>query len=145
MSVMGIVPCIHCQADDHCGLEHEEMFGKPEPSLVGIKGRVGVDGAVKTNESAADYGAYSTYAVGASSAPFRILSHDAHRMRAVIMVDGTNNSVWIGKREQIFSSGSQGILVSSGQPVTIKNVQEVWVANNAVDCNVSVINERWES
>jgi hypothetical protein len=144
--LMDMLPCIHCTSAEHTGTQHESMFGVPEPKPVGVKGTVSIDDAVRTNEEAADYGAYSTYAVAATDQPIRILGHDENRARAVIWVDGTTNSVWIGKREQIFASvGAQGALLSSGQGREIKNKQELWMAPNAVACNVSVINERWEA
>lgn len=140
-----MLPCLHCGDESHSGTQHEEMFGKPEPTPVGITGTVTVDTAVRTNEEAADYGAYSTYAVSATDSPIQILGHDDNRARAVIWVDGTTNSVWIGKREQIYAAtGAQGALLSSGQRLEIRNKQPVWMAPNAVACNVSVINERWE-
>lgn len=146
LSPMDLIPCIHCKSQDHTGSEHEERYGSPEPTPVGVKGSVGVEGPVRTNEEAADYGAYSTYAVTSGDAPIRLLNHDGMRARAVISVDGTTDSVWVGKREQIFAtSNARGILVSSGQPATIRNKQEVWMVPNGTDCNVSVLNERWES
>lgn len=143
---MDILPCVHCESDEHTGAQHESMFGVPDPKPVGIKGTVSVTDAVRTNEEAADYGAYSTYAVTPADAPIRILGHDENRARAIVWVDGTNNSVWIGKKEQIGASlGAQGALVSSGQRIPIQNKQELWMAPNGVACNLSVINERWEA
>lgn len=138
-----MLPCLHCGDDSHSGTQHEEMFGKPEPTPVGITGTVTVDTAVRTNEEAADYGAYSTYAVSATDSPIQILGHDDNRARAVIWVDV--QSVYIGKREQIYATGgAQGALLSSGQRIEIRNKQPVWMAPNGQACNVSVINERWE-
>lgn len=140
---MDMLPCLHCGDDSHSGTQHEEMFGKPEPTPVGITGTVTVDTAVRTNEEAADYGAYSTYAVSATDSPIQILGHDDNRARAVIWVDV--QSVYIGKREQIYATGgAQGALLSSGQRIEIRNKQPVWMAPNGQACNVSVINERWE-
>ena len=144
--LMDMLPCLHCGSDEHTGTQHEMTIGIPEPKPVGVKGSVSITDAVRTNEEAADFGAYSTYAVSATDAPIRILGHDENRARAVIWIDGTTNSVWIGKREQIFAAvGAQGALLASGQRVEIKNKQELWMAPNAVACNVSVINERWEA
>lgn len=144
--LMDILPCLHCGSDEHTGNQHESMFGVPDPKPVGVVGTVSVKDAVRTNEEAADFGAYSTYAVTAADVPIRILGHDENRARAVIWVDGTTNSVWLGKREQIFASvGAQGALLSSGNRIEVKNKQELWMAPNAVACNVSVINERWEA
>lgn len=143
MSLMDALPCLHCGDGTHSATMHEEMFGKPEPTPVGIQGTVTVDTAVRTNEEAADYGAYSTYAVTATDSPIRILGHDDARARAVITVDVPNVSVWVGKREQIYSN-APGILVTSTSPATIRNKQEVWMAPNGDACNVSVLNERWE-
>lgn len=145
MNLSDVIPCVHCGDREHTGSMHIEMFGSPEPSAVGVKGTVSVDNAVKTNEEAADYGAYSTYSVTPTDQPIRILGHDDARARATIYVDGSTNSVWIGKREQIFASvGAQGALLSSGQRIVIQNKQELWMAPNSIACNVSVINERWE-
>lgn len=145
MNFMDLLPCLHCGDDSHSGAQHEAMFGKPEPTPVDIKGKVVVDSAVRTNEEAADYGAYSTYAVTATDNPIQILGHDDNRARAVIWVD--TNSVYIGKREQIYATlpGFQGALLSSGQRIEIRNKQPVWMAPNGQACNVSVINERWEA
>lgn len=143
MSIMDLVPCIHCGDETHSATQHEARFGKPEPTPVGIQGSVTVDSAVRTNEEAADYGAYSTYAVSATDSPIQILGHDDARARAVIWVD--TNSVYIGKREQIFAgNGAQGALLSSGQRIEIRNKQPLWMAANGQACNVSIINERWE-
>jgi hypothetical protein len=144
--MMDMLPCIHCDSENHTGTQHEMAHGVPNPKPVGVEGTVSITDAVRTNEEAADFGAYSTYAVSATDAPIRILGHDENRARAVIWIDGTTNSVWIGKKEQIFASvGAQGALLSSGQAREIKNKQELWMAPNAVACNVSVINERWEA
>lgn len=146
MNLMDVLPCIHCGDQEHSATMHVEMYGNPSPTSVGVTGTVDVGNAVATNEEAADYGAYSTYPVAATDAPIRILSHDSYRARAVLTVDGTTNSVWIGKREQIYASnGAQGLLLASGQRLEIKNKQEVWMAPNAVACNLSVLNERWEA
>ena len=143
---MDMVPCLHCGDSEHTGTQHETLFGVPDPKPIGVKGSVTIADAVRTNEEAADFGAYSTYSVTATDAPIRILGHDENRARAVIWVDGTTNSVWIGKKEQIFASvGAQGALLSSGQGREIKNKQELWMAPNGTACNVSVINERWEA
>jgi hypothetical protein len=144
--LMDMIPCLYCNDQEHTGTQHESMFGKPDPQPVGISGTVSVKDAVRTNEEAADFGAYSTYAVAPTDAAIRILGHDENRARALVWIDGTTNSVWIGKREQIFATvGAQGALLSSGQTREIKNKQELWMAPNGVACNVSVINERWEA
>lgn len=146
ISLMDAFPCGHCGSEAHTGNQHVEMYGEPTPSPVPVNGTVGVHGAVRTNEEAADFGAYTTYPVTATDVPIRVLSHDDNRARAVLSVDGTTNSVWIGKREQIYATGgAQGSLLSSGQPLEIRNKQEVWMAPNAVACNLSVLNERWEN
>lgn len=146
MNLSDVVPCIHCGDETHTGSMHLDLLGNPDPTPVGVKGTVQVENAVKTNDEAADYGAYSTYSVTAADAPIRILGHDDNRSRALVWVDGTTNSVWIGKKEQISATlGAQGALVSSGNGrIEIKNKQELWMAPNAVACNVSVLNERWE-
>lgn len=144
--LMDILPCLYCGSDEHSGTQHVAQYGEPEPKPVGISGTVSVKDAVRTNEEAADFGAYSTYSVSVTDAPIRILGHDENRARAVIWIDGTTNSVWLGKKEQIGASlGAQGALLSSGNRIEVKNKQELWMAPNAVACNVSVINERWEA
>lgn len=145
MNYLDVIPCLHCGDETHSGTQHESLFGIPSASAVSVKGTVTVDTAVRTNEEAADYGAYSTFPVSPTDQPIRILGHDENRARAVVWVDGTTNSVWIGKREQIYATvGAQGALLTSGSAKEIKNKQELWMAPNAVACNVSVINERWE-
>jgi hypothetical protein len=144
--IMDMLPCLHCGSDEHTGTQHVMTLGEPDPKPIGVSGTVSIKEAVRTNEEAADFGAYSTYSVTATDAPIRILGHDDNRARAIIWVDGTTNSVWIGKKEQINASlGAQGALLSSGQRIPIQNKQELWMAPNGVPCNVSVINERWEA
>jgi hypothetical protein len=146
MNLADVVPCIHCGNEDHSGAMHIEMFGPPTPESVPVKGSVTVEEAVRTNEEAADYGAYSTYLITATdTAPVQILGHDDNRARAVVWIDGTTNSVWIGKKEQVFATGgAQGALLSSGQRIEIRNKQPLFYVPNGVACNLSVINERWE-
>lgn len=145
---MDLVPCIHCRSEDHSGNQHLELFGEPEPSKVPVKGTVSIEDSVRTNEESADYGAYTTYVVADTDSPIRILGYDEKRSRATLYIDGTltaPNSVWIGKQEQIYAAGgAQGALLTSGQPMVIRNKQEVWLAPNNMSCNVSVVNERWE-
>lgn len=148
MSLMEVLPCIHCQDESHTGTEHVSLFGEPKPSPVTVDGKVTLTDAVITNEEASDYGAYSAYGLLGSEPAARILAHDSKRARAVISVDSTVATayVWIGKREQIFATGgAQGFKVVAGRQIEIKNKQELWMIPDGTNpSNVSVLNERWE-
>lgn len=118
-------------------IEHEEQIASP----VQVSGTVHLGHTVVNHAEAADFGSYTTYGLVGTEAPFRLLAHDNNRKRAVIAID--SNSVYIGKKEQVFSS-QPGYKLSSGMPpLVIENKQEVWITPNALSCNVSVLNERW--
>jgi hypothetical protein len=120
-------------------LDHDCDCEKPE--AVGISGTVNIGHAVKTNQEAADYGAYATYALAGTEAPFRVLPYDEKRSRAVIQVDAS--AVYVGKKEQIFQSGNGWKQATGMSPLELRNKQEVWIVPTGVTCNVMVLNERW--
>lgn len=129
-----------CGCETHPGSACEDC----EPTAltpIGVSGTVSIGHSVKTNPEAADFGAYSTYALAGNEAPFRVLTHDDNRARAVIQVDAS--AVIIGKKEQIFSTGNGWKQSSSMTPLEIRNKQEVWVVPTGTACNVMVLNERW--
>lgn len=138
MSLMDVLPCIHCGSEEHTGNKHEALFGAPKPSPVPIDGIVTVKDAVPTHSEAADYGAFTSYSLTGTEPAFRLLSYDEKRSRAVVTVD--TGSVFIGKKEQIYSTAPGFKLTGT---VEIRNKQEVWCVPNAVACVVSVVNERW--
>lgn len=148
MSVMDMIPCIHCGDESHTGTDHVGLFGEPKPSPVSVNGKVSIEDAVKTNEEASDYGAYGSFVLSGTESPFRVLAHDNKRSRAVVSVDSAVATafVWVGKREQIFATGgAQGFKVLAGRQLEIRNKQELWIVPDGTNAStLAVLNERWE-
>lgn len=104
-----------------------------------------VEGSVPTAPKAADFGAWQTYTLAATTAAQLILPHDEQRARAVIIVAGTG-PVFVGTKAQCQASPVLGGSLATGANVETRNRQELWLAPDGTHtATVTVLTERWGS
>lgn len=114
------------------------------PVPVSGKVHAHIEGPVPTKDLGADFGGWITYTLAATTAPQRILMHDEHRRRAVIIVSGTG-PVFVGTEAQTKASPVLGGQLATGAVIETKNRQELWLAPDGTHtATVTVLNERWE-
>lgn len=96
-----------------------------------------------TNPQAADYGAYTTFTLAATTPAQQIIGEDPRRSRAYVFCSGTG-PVYIGSQAQCQASPVLGYQLVTGTGLEIKNNQQVWLApDGSHSATVSVLIERW--
>jgi len=128
--------------------------GSPAPLTVEpvpVTGRITIDGAVPTQEEAADFGTYSTivFAGTAADTPQRLVQQSNDAVRAWVLVTGTG-PVYVCSEAQAnaIKSGqsvgpASGFVLPVGILFPIGHKEIVWVMSDQVHAaNVSVAIER---
>ena len=128
-------------------MNHPEQV-KPVPDAemvpVPVSGSVRVEHDVPTMPRAADFGAWTTYTLTATTTAQPILPYDSNRARAVIIVSGAG-PVYVGSEGQVQASPVLGGLLPTGAIVETKNKQKLWLAPDGThSATVTVLVERWE-
>ncbi len=124
---------------DHQDQAHD---GAAAPGIAAVP--VKHDGDVPTTARAADYGAWMTYTLAATTPAQRILFYDKQRSRALLVVSGTG-PVFVGTQAQTQAATVQGGSLPAGV-YELKNKQELWLAPDGTHtATVAVLAERWAS
>jgi hypothetical protein len=101
-------------------------------------------GAEPVASIGADYGGWFTFALTATQAAQIIMPHDERRARAVIIVQSTGGTVWVGSKPQTQASPVLGGNLPPGT-FELKNKQELWLAPDGTHtATVTVLIERYE-
>lgn len=122
---------------------------EPMMAPVSVEGQVAVNGAVRTREDAADFGAYLSITIPATAFNTQILPYDENRKIAWISVLGlaAGGVVYIGSQAQVQANPPQGFqLNNADQPFPVSHKQPLYVASDGTHGGtLSIAIERWES
>lgn len=122
--------------------EHQAAAAAAVAPLAAVPVQVGHD--VATAPRAAQYGAWMTYTLAATTPAQRILFYDSQRARALLVISGTG-PVFVGTVAQTQATPPQGGQLPAGV-YELRNQQELWLApDGAHTATVAVLAERWSS
>lgn len=119
----------------------------PPMEPVPVLGEVSVLSPVRTHAGAADYGAYTTVSIPASTYSTMLLPYDENRKVAwVLVTTGASATVYIGTQAQVQANPQLGFPMTTSTPfMQITHKQEVWIGGDGSHAaTVALAIERWK-